>query len=343
MQNFIAVLKAIKQLHIAFLMMSLLLSLMVISSDSFAVDDLHFNKFRKFSQIFEPSGIVQHPDGRFIVIEDESAQSLASVTLELDGSTREKILYKHSLGNILSELNSLNDLEGAAIDDEGFIYAISSHSRTTSGKRNKNRERLIRFKLDGDQVTDFEEFGNLVKRVRKQHPFLKASTKEKDVRGASGFNIEGLSFDQSKQQLLIGLRAPLDDGKAMILTLQNPKEVFTLGEKAQISQKIIRLDLKGGGIRGISYDPYLKSYLIISRQVDKKFKLWTWDGNTQNAPLRVKLPDIKNLRNAEGISPARLADGTRGLMIVSDEGDLLIRKPGRYLFLSYDQLAIQGR
>jgi hypothetical protein len=103
---------------------------------------------------------------------------------------------------------------------------------------------------------------------------------------------------------------------------------------------VIRLDLNGGGIRAMSYDPHLGGYLIVSRKPGKTFKLRLWRGQAAAAPQRIRSADIKDLRQAEGITPVRLNGEPLGILIVSDDGDEAKRKPGHYLFLSYKQIVI---
>ena len=104
---------------------------------------------------------------------------------------------------------------------------------------------------------------------------------------------------------------------------------------------MIRLDLRGGGIRGISYDPHLGGYLVISRRPNKSLKLWFWDGDTKHGPKRMLAKGIQDLRQAEGVSPVRFGGRPRGILIVSDDGDGLTGRPGRYLFVGYDSLSIK--
>lgn len=88
----------------------------------------------------------------------------------------------------------------------------------------------------------------------------------------------------------------------------------------------------------MSYDQHLGGYLIISRKPDKKFKLWLWSGDTDSSPQRLHVPDMKNLRHAEGITPVRLHDKPIGILLVSDDGNRKKGEPGHYVFLRYEQL-----
>ena len=188
-----------------------------------------FEKFRKFEQIYEPSGVQQLPDGRFVVVEDEAVHPLSIFSLQPDGQVSEQPLYRSSLISWSSPnrvLNTLEDLEAMAVDEHGRVYAITSHSRKENGKRDDKREQLARFGLEGEQIVDFQVLRGLRKKISRQHGSLKDATKIRDVKDGGGFNIEGLSFDAAKQKLLIGLRSPLAGENAIIVVLENPRAVF---------------------------------------------------------------------------------------------------------------------
>lgn len=314
----------------------------VLSGFSYAAEDIPgFEKFRKFEKIYEPSGVLQLPDERFLVVEDEAAHPLAVFSLQPDGQVSEQSIYKRSLFSLVSPnraLSTLEDLEAVTVDDQGRIYAITSHSRKKNGKRGDKREQLVRFGLDGEQIVDFKVLRGLRKKITTLHQSLKDAAKIRDVKNSNGFNIEGLSFDAVKQNLLIGLRSPLAGSDAIIVVLENPQAVFDRDEEPRISPRLIELKLSGGGIRALSYDPHLDGFLIISRKSGKSFKLWFWKGNVGTKPKRLKIPGVKNLRQAEGVTAVRMGGRPAGILIVSDDGTGLRGKPGHYLFVRYQQL-----
>lgn len=300
------------------------------------------SKFSKFRLIYEPSGVQQMADGRFIVVEDESHQPLDVLSLQSDGQVSEQILHSGTLSGLISpnrDLGKMEDLEAVAIDGQNRIYVITSHSRKKNGNRTDKREQLIRFVLNGDKVTGIKISHGLRKQISEKHKSLEHAFSKRDVKDDGGFNIEGLSFDRTKQKLLIGLRSPLADGNAIVVVLENPLAVFDHNEVPRISDTLIELDLGGGGIRSMCYDQHLGGYLILSRKKGKKFKLWLWSGDTNDSPQRLHVPDVKNLRQAEGVTPVRLQDGPAGILIVSDDGEEKKGKPSHYLFLRYDQLS----
>ncbi|MFT5697667.1 MAG: hypothetical protein ACI8ZB_000515 [Desulforhopalus sp.] len=299
------------------------------------------NKFSKFEQIYEPSGVQQLPDGRLIVVEDESDQPVDVIMLQSDGRVSEQALYSNSLFSLISPnraLSTLKDLEAVAVDGQSRIYVITSHSRKKNGKRPDNREQLVRFALEGERAVDIQVVRGLRKKIFQQHTSLEHASYTSDVEDERGFNIEGLSFDATKQKLLIGLRSPLAGDNAIIVVLENPLAVFDHNEAPRISEALKELDLGGGGIRALSYDQHLGGYLIVSRKSGKKFKLWLWSGDNNESPQRLQVPDVKNLSQAEGVTPVRLDDGQTGILIVSDDGNGVKGKPGHYLFLHYEQL-----
>ena len=193
--------------------------------------------YQKFVNIYEPSGIEQLPDGRFIVVEDESGFALSVVRFESNGKVIERRL---------KTTTKLADLEAVTQGSDGYIYAITSHAKTKKGKRRHNREQLIRFRLDkSDQMTDVSINHSLRDAISQQYPFLKDGNEKFD--DDLSFNIEGLSFDADKKDLLIGIRSPVKGKKALIVTVNNPDTLFDTKQKLNISDKLIRLNLKGGG------------------------------------------------------------------------------------------------
>ncbi|MFW5332422.1 hypothetical protein [Hydrogenophaga sp. ZJX-1] len=130
--------------------------------------------FQPLTGIYEPSAIVQLPDGRFLVVEDEKSRPLSLVTLGADGGVESAALTA-GLFQMFSEFWKLDDLEGLTIDRAGFVYAITSHSRDDDGGKKKSRERLVRFRIEGARVADAKIVDGLKQALVKQHPVLAAA------------------------------------------------------------------------------------------------------------------------------------------------------------------------
>lgn len=296
--------------------------------------------FRPLTGVYEPSAVQQLPDGRFLVVEDEKEFPFSLLGIAADGS-----VSSVPLGSGLAEsgdaLAKLADLEGVTLDRAGFIYATTSHSRNTEGEEKKSRDKLLRFRIEGDNPLAPRVVSGLKPALIAAHPALAVAAGIRDVKTDGGLNIEALEINPA-QALLIGFRSPLLDHKAIIACLENPAALFESGEAPRISPTLITLDLDGNGIRGMSYLPTLGGYLIISGPVAREevhFQLWFWRGQPGDQARRVTVDGLPGFAHAEGICPAVIA-GEQRIVVVSDDGS---REEGRcagYLLLAPEQLQI---
>lgn len=300
---------------------------------------------QQFQTIYEPSGAQQLPDGRIVMVGDEHVDPLSMFVLDDDGNmTATPIEYRALLATTTkrSKPGKISDLEAITLSDNDYVYAITSHSRRASGKRKSAREKLVRFKLDGNDVVDPGAVSGLRQAITETHSALKKAARASKVKSDNGFNIEGLSFDKAKAKLLIGLRSPVIDGNAVVVVMENPLSVFENDEAPKVSEELILLDLDKGGIRSMTFDPKLDGHLIISRREDKRnkpFKLWFWDGDADHAPRRVRIGLRGGIPRAEGIASVS-HNGHERLLLVFDDGDAKKGQGAHYLLLDYDRLTI---
>lgn len=296
--------------------------------------------FLALTGIYEPSAVQQLPDGRFLVVEDEKKHPLSLFTLNADGSVHSTPLNP-GLFQGDNDFWKLDELEGLAIDRAGFIYALTSHSRDGDGDEKKSRDKLVRFRIDGERVVDTTVVKGLKPALTAAHPVLAHAAEIRDVKNSGGLNIEALEITPDQQHLLIGLRSPLLNNRAIIARVENPAAVFETGAKPRISATLQTLDLGGNGIRGMSYIPALGDYLVISGPVAREqvhFQLWFWNGQPDAPARRVTAPGVQGFEHAEGVSPA-VIDGKQRVMIVSDDGS---REEGRYArYLLLDPALLQ--
>ncbi len=295
--------------------------------------------FRPLTGTFEPSAIQQLPDGRFLVVEDEKEHPFSLVTLGANGNVEHAPL-KPGLLQMFSEFWKLDDLEGLTLDRSGFVYAITSHSRNDDGEEKKSREKLVRFRVEGERVSSPMVVGGLKRAMTARHPVLAEAAKTREVKTRGGLNIEALEMTPDQQRLLLGFRSPLSGSRAIIASIDNPTGIFEAGEPPRVSTSLVELDLGGHGIRGLSYIPALGEYLVIGGPVSNEpaqFDLWLWSGQPGAPARRVTVPGLQGLEKAEGVSPAVIG-GAQRIVIVSDDGN---RKSGRhagYVVLAPDQL-----
>ncbi|MDO5639096.1 MAG: DUF3616 domain-containing protein [Neisseria sp.] len=292
-----------------------------------------------FDNIYEPSAVQQLADGRLLVVEDESSRAFSLMKFAEDGTLYEDEALDVRL--IRGFRRKLSDLEGLAKDNQGYIYATTSHSRNKKGERRPDREHMIRFKIEGNDVRDVRYFSGLTDALDND-PGLRKLIRSKidaDV-DFEKINIEGLLYDRKQNRLLLGFREPMVNELSMIIVIDNPKALFEEKAKPRFSDAIF-LNLSGGGIRALSYDPVLDTYMIVNEIVGYEgntySQLWTWNGNPNSEPEPVALPDIINLNNVESIDSVTI-DGESRLMIMSDEGNEKKNRPAKYMMLDYDQL-----
>jgi Protein of unknown function (DUF3616) len=295
--------------------------------------------FQPLTGIYEPSAIQQLPDGRFLVVEDEKDHALSLVTLAADG-TVETAALTAGLLQTFSPFWKLDDLEGLAADRAGFVYGITSHSRDDDGDEKKSREKLVRFRVEGDRVVDPQVVDGLKQALTARHSVLAAAAQVRDVKASGGLNIEGLELSPDAQRLLIGFRSPLRDGRALIATVENPATFFDADEAPRIAPLLEELDLGGHGIRGLSYVPALGAYLVIGGPVSREpaqFDLWRWSGQPGAPAQRMSVPGLRGLEKAEGVCPA-VVGGRERIVIVSDDGKRDAGRAAGYLLLDPAQV-----
>jgi hypothetical protein len=297
--------------------------------------------FRPLTGILEPSAIQQLPDGRFLVAEDEKESPLTLVTLLGDGSA-------HSVPLRMPDEEEggpgkLADLEALTIDAAGHLYVITSHSRNSEGEEKKSREKLLRFRVEGDRMVAPAMVKNLKAALVAAHPVLAQAVAVVDVKNDGGFNIEALEMSPTGQ-LLIGFRSPLLGGRAIVASLENVAETFG-GAPPRIAPALATLDLGGHGLRSLSWVSALNGYLLASGPVAREqvqFRLWFWSGKAGEQPHAASVSGQDGFEHTEGITAA-LVDGVQKILLVSDDGSRAEGRPAGYLLLDLEQIRIVAR
>ncbi len=295
--------------------------------------------FKPLTGIFEPSAVLQLPDGRFLVAEDEREHALSVFSFGSNGRLVSTAL-RPGLLQIFSAFWPLDDVEGLAVDGAGYVYGITSHSRDDTGRQQDAREKLVRFRVQGNKVVDRKVVTGLKRSMTMKFPVLAAAAKQRDAKTGDGFNIEGLAISADQRRLLVGFRSPLQDACAIIASVENLATVFDAGEAPQLSSHLVMLDLDGHGIRGMSYIPSLRGYLVIGGPVARgreQFELWFWSGQVGAKAVRVTVGGLSGFRRAEGVCAATI-DGAERILLVSDDGDRKERRPAHFLLLDPAQV-----
>jgi len=241
------------------------------------------------------------------------------------------------------------DIEGATMLGD-TIYWISSHGRNKDGKMRPNRYRFFAtsVKVENGKVT-IRPIGipcktlihNLVKTgpalrlglgraTRFDAPNLTKQERKSLAPKQYGLNIEGLCASPDGQTLYIGFRnpRPFDAAssrvKALVVALNNAKEVIERGEPAIFGEPIL-WDFEGLGIRSIEYSYFHKAFFIIAgpRNAEPRFVLYRWSGEKEAPPVLVRRlsPD------ESGFSPEALVtfENSGKFLLLSDDGTLAVK------------------
>ena len=295
-----------------------------------------------FNGVFEPSAVQQLPDGKLLIAEDEPNHAFSIISIDKTGRFVEDEALDTRV--ITGFKRRLSDLEALARDDEGFIYALTSHSRTRKGNRSPDREHLMRFKIQDGNVLGLTSYDNLTQVLEtdhKLHDLIRERTKAEV--SFEEINIEGMAFDPVKKRLVLGFRDPEFNNMALVAFISNPKDVFERNAKPEFDEVAV-IDIDGGGIRSLNYDPVLKTYVIANEVKDEngqKFsQLWTWSGNPTDEPKKISLPNLQHITNVEAVDSITV-NGKPQMILMGDEGNASQKITAKYMLVDYSQLGKQ--
>ena len=206
------------------------------------------------------------------------------------------------------------------------IYWITSHGANSDGESRSGRRRFFATQVNGAGAPNAlsvvgKPYRKLVRDLTRL-PALKAyklgDAAKIPPKEPGGLNIEGLAATPDGR-LLIGLRGPIPDGKALLIPLNNPQEVVA-GKSARLGAPIL-LALGGRGVRSIDYVPALGQYIIMAGAagVSGKFQMYRWSGVADEDPVAVNEENFSGLQPEAMIAypgpPVRMLvfsdDGTR--------------------------------
>jgi hypothetical protein len=245
---------------------------------------------------FEASGLASVPGSQGVLFVDDS-QNKQVYWMELDADGKQ-------VGNATAV-----PLGADVLDPEGITaspthyYIVGSQS-----KRGPDGAGLVRFAFAeaNHKVSGVESISGLKGWLSEHVP---------ELSGAAALNIEGLAWDPQNQRLLLGLRAPLVEGDALVipLSLMDRTGPFTTSNLQVDGRQAIRLPLGGAGIRSIEYDEAARAFqLIAASDGDAAYRLVEWSGQP-GAKVRDIATFPKNLK-PEGV--ARVSLGKKSMRVV---------------------------
>ena len=233
------------------------------------------------------------PDGTLWVADDESDQ--LGIYAPTGGPPVRTLVVRGVEG----------DLEGAAALGP-LVWWMGSHGRSDKGKPRPERQVLFATDAAGAVVARQTD---LLDRLRA-HPTLGqvVAAAEPLPPKEGGVAIEGLAARED--QLWVGFRSPLTDGRAWVAALTPPR-----GDVPGSWGEATALDLGGRGIRSLEWDPTREIFWVVAGppgRADGTFALFRWAGpGAAPAPVDADLADF---------TPEALVVTPTGLLVLSDDG-----------------------
>lgn len=235
------------------------------------------------------------------------------------------------------------DIEGAAVLDD-TIYWITSHGRNTDGKMRPNRYRFfaVKVKVQNQNIT-INPVGvpcrtlihSLLKADNMRHLGLdqatrfdaKKLTKQQRKNLApkeNGLNIEALCASTDGNTIYIGFRNPRPSSKAIVVPLNNPKQVIEKQQPPIFADPLL-WDLKGYGIRSMEYSHFHKAFFLIAgphNDQPANFALYRWSGQKDDSPVLVwEIHSDKCNFSPEALVTFKTS---AKLLLLSDDGSLVV-------------------
>ena len=199
--------------------------------------------------------------------------------------------------------------------DGTHFYLVGSQSKS----RGPDGDGIVRFRFHASrrQVVERASIPGLkaflaahVEELRNVDPH-RASEQE--------LNIEGLAWDPKRSRLLLGLRAPVIDGSALVipLKLRNPRGAFQADNLEVEGGKAIRLPLGGDGIRSLEHDAVSGAFWVIAGASDdesEEFRLLEWRERS-GRPVFTELARYSSKLKPEGITRAAVGGATTRFLV----------------------------
>jgi hypothetical protein len=258
---------------------------------------------------FEASGVTHVPGTDSVLFVDDGRPGEVFL-MHLDGEG-----YQQGEIKAIKLGINIDDPEGITTDGT-YFYIVSSQSRPAGN----DQHGIVRFKLNpaSQTVEAIESIGNLKQLLVARVSELRGMADRKAKQ--DGINIEGLAWDPVRKRLLLGLRSPLIEGRALAVALEMRDPSGPLSEQNISKVQAIRLPIGGLGIRSIEYDDTSKTFRIIAgateNQAKTDFRMWEWSGEETASAFREVSTFNRNLK-PEGITRARV-NGREFTFVVFD-------------------------
>ena len=260
---------------------------------------------------FEASGVVAVPATNGVLfVDDKSSTEIFWMELAADGRQADPPV-KVPLGATVGDPEAMTT-------DGVYFYVVGSQS-TSQGTKGDG---IVRFKFDASRRKVTERAS-----IPALKAFLATHVAElNDIDPRRGneeeLNVEGLAWDPTHSRLLLGLRAPVIEGNALVipLKLRDPHGAFQADNLELDGGKAIRLALGGAGVRSLEYDQTSRAFWMIAASEDgsDEFRILEWRNRTHR-PVFTELARYSSKLKPEGITRASVG-GTSTRFLVFDTG-----------------------
>jgi hypothetical protein len=205
---------------------------------------------------------------------------------------------------------SVTDMEGMTFDGD-FHYVVGSQSKTTG----VTGDGLVRFRFDptSRRVTEVERVAGL-KGWLADHVLELRGTGTR--LGDKVLNIEAIAWDPHRERLLLGLRAPVVNGDALVIPLRMRDSSAPLSaDNLLVDGESIHLPLAGDGIRSLEYDGGVFRLIAGAslNSENRDFRILEWNGD-HSVPVLRELDRLPRRLKPEGIA-SRQAETSAGVLV----------------------------
>jgi hypothetical protein len=201
------------------------------------------------------------------------------------------------------------------------VYWISSHGRDADGRPDPARRRFFATDLAGGRLRPagaaYRGLLDDMLAAPELAPLGLARLERRRLAPKQGgLNIEGMTA-RPDGALLLGLRSPRLEGRAVLVPLLNPDAVLDGRERARFAEPIT-LDLHGNGVRDVTYDPARRVFVVLGGAAGRGHgrTLYAWSGRRDDRPIPVDAT-LPTDFNAEAIF---VDEQTGYLRVFSDDG-----------------------
>ncbi|GAB3890388.1 putative Ig domain-containing protein [Spirosoma agri] len=297
-------------------------------------------------------------DANYMLVADDENQRLRLYDRQQSGLPVAGFDFTSSLGltDVSGGVPREVDLE-ASVRQNNRIFWIGSQSNADGGNARPNRDRVFATDVSGSGAATTLNYVGRYDFLREDiinwdltnghgkganyYGLQASATPAVGSKQPSGYNIEGAEFGPDGNTVYIGLRAPqivpANRTKALIIPVLNLTNLVS--GQAQGSATFgapIELDLGGRGIREIRKNT-ANQYIIVAGAAGdagaapNDFRLFTWTGNANDAPLErnANLTALSANGSFESIVevPASLSDNTQ-IQLLVDNGDAVYYNDG---------------